>query len=217
MTYTGHVEPGGPAEVRELPGLIITKLSVGPMDNNTYLLRDRATDRQLLIDAANEPAKILELIGPDGVEAIVTTHSHLDHVMALVDVTAATGAQTLAGADDAPQIQVPQSRVLVDGDTIELGRSRLQVIHLRGHTPGAIALYYDDPLGHGHLFSGDSLFPGGPGRTTTPEDFQSLMTDLEDRVFHRFPDETWVYPGHGDDTTIGVERPQIPQWWARGW
>jgi glyoxylase-like metal-dependent hydrolase (beta-lactamase superfamily II) len=86
-----------------------------------------------------------------------------------------------------------------------------------GHTPGSIALLYDDPRERAHLFTGDSLFPGGPGKTTNPTDFTSLMDDLEDKVFGRLPDETWVYPGHGKDTTLGTERPHLDEWRARGW
>jgi glyoxylase-like metal-dependent hydrolase (beta-lactamase superfamily II) len=93
----------------------------------------------------------------------------------------------------------------------------LDVVALRGHTPGSVALLYTDPAGSAHLFTGDSLFPGGPGKTLTPEAFSSLMDDLESRVFGPLPDDTWVYPGHGDDTTIGDERPQLGEWRARGW
>jgi glyoxylase-like metal-dependent hydrolase (beta-lactamase superfamily II) len=91
------------------------------------------------------------------------------------------------------------------------------VIGLRGHTPGSVALLYTDPQGHPHLFTGDSLFPGGPGKTTSPRTFASLMNDLESRVFGPLPDDTWVYPGHGDDTTLGTERPKLAQWRRRGW
>jgi glyoxylase-like metal-dependent hydrolase (beta-lactamase superfamily II) len=92
----------------------------------------------------------------------------------------------------------------------------LEVVHLRGHTPGSIALVYRGDDGQ-HLFTGDSLFPGGPGKTWSPDDFVSLMDDLEERVFAELPDETWVYPGHGDDTTVGNERSSLPEWRARGW
>ena len=104
-----------------------------------------------------------------------------------------------------------------DVDTITVGGSTLSVIHLRGHTPGSIALRHDDPGGSTHLFTGDSLFPGGPGRTTNVIDFTSLMDDLEERVFGPLPDDTWFYPGHGNDSTLGTERPSIPEWRARGW
>ena len=104
-----------------------------------------------------------------------------------------------------------------DGDRVHVGNVSLEVIGLVGHTPGSIALAWTPEHGAAHLFVGDSLFPGGPGKTTTPEDFRSLMTDLEAKVFGRFGDDTVVHPGHGDPTTLGRERAGIPQWWARGW
>ncbi len=217
MTYSGHVTPDGPAAVHELARLTVSKLSVGPMDNNAYLLRDSATGGQLLIDAAADPERLLALVGPEGLSAVVTTHRHPDHWQALADVVAATGCRTMAGAIDAPEIPVPTSDPLSDGDIVEVGESTLEVIQLRGHTPGAIALYYDDPFGHGHLFVGDCLFPGGVGRTWSAADFELLLGDVTNRLFDRFSDETWVYPGHGDDTTLGAERPQLAEWGARGW
>jgi glyoxylase-like metal-dependent hydrolase (beta-lactamase superfamily II) len=218
MPYTGDVSPGGAPAVRELPLVTITKVSVGPMDNNAYLLRCRATGEQLLVDAANEAERLVALAGPDGLATVVTTHRHLDHWVALQDVLAATGARSLAHADDAEGLPVPPVAV-AGGDTVRVGECELEVIHLVGHTPGSIALLYTDgsPAGTPHLFTGDSLFPGGPGRTTTPENFDSLMTDLEEKIFGRLPDDTWFYPGHGKDSTLGKERPAIPEWRARGW
>ena len=216
MTYRGKVEPGSP-DVRELPHLRITKASVGPMDNNAYLLQCRATDELALIDAAAEPDTLLGLLGGQRLARIVTTHRHQDHWSALPEVLAATDAETIAGVDDVDGIPVRTSRPVRDGDSVEIGESSLTVIHLVGHTPGSIALLYDDPEGTPHLFTGDSLFPGGPGRTTSAEGFQSLMDDLEHKVFDRLPDETWVYPGHGHDTTLGAERPHLPEWRTRGW
>ncbi|NNJ05280.1 MBL fold metallo-hydrolase [Streptomyces sp. PKU-MA01144] len=217
MTYSGAVKVGGPADVHELAALMISKVAVGPMDNNAYLLRCRATDEQLLIDAANEPETLLRLIGDDGITSVVTTHRHGDHWGALADVVGATGARTYAGRHDAAGIPVPTDVLVDDGDTIRVGHVELTARHLVGHTPGSIALVYDDPHGHPHVFTGDCLFPGGPGRTTQPEEFNSLMDDLEAKVFGVLPDETWVYPGHGDDTTLGAERPHLPEWHARGW
>lgn len=216
--YTGHVSPGGPPAVRSLPALEITKVSVGPMDNNAYLLRCVSTGEQLLIDAAAEARRLLDLIGPAGLSTVVTTHQHPDHWQALAEIVAATGARALAGAADAEALPVA-AEPLADGDTVRVGDCALEVIHLVGHTPGSVALLYRDPAPGGvpHLFTGDSLFPGGPGRTTNPRDFDSLMTDLETKVFGRLPDETWFYPGHGDDSTLGAERPAIPEWRARGW
>ncbi|WP_326788443.1 MBL fold metallo-hydrolase [Streptomyces sp. NBC_00659] len=216
MTYSGAVTVGGPADVHELQDLMISKVAVGPMDNNAYLLRCRATDEQLLIDAANDASTLLTLIGDDGIASVVTTHQHGDHWQALAEVVAATGARTYAGRDDADGIPVPTDVPLQDGDTVKVGNVELTARHLVGHTPGSIALVYDDPHGHPHVFTGDCLFPGGPGRTTRPEDFKSLMSGLEAKVFV-LPDETWIYPGHGNDTTLGTERPHLAEWHARGW
>jgi glyoxylase-like metal-dependent hydrolase (beta-lactamase superfamily II) len=220
--YTGHVDPNGAPSTRDLPNITITKLSVGPMDNNAYLLVCKYTGEALLIDAANDADRILALLdgGPGGrikLRRVATTHRHWDHHGALADVVAATGARTLAGRDDADGMPVPIDVPLDDGDTVKTGDSWLDVIALRGHTPGSIALLYSDPSGGGHLFTGDSLFPGGPGKTTNPQDFTSLMDDLEERVFGVLHDTTWVYPGHGDDTTLGAERPHLAEWRARGW
>ncbi|WP_432127414.1 MBL fold metallo-hydrolase [Streptomyces sp. bgisy082] len=217
MTYSGVVRVGGPADVHELADLMISKVAVGPMDNNAYLLRCRATGEQLLIDAANDAGTLLTLIGDDGVGAVVTTHRHGDHWQALAEVVAATGARTYAGAYDAEGIPVATDVPVEDGDTIRVGRVGLTARRLVGHTPGSIALVYDDPHGHPHVFTGDCLFPGGPGRTTHPEEFDSLMSGLEAKLFGALPDETWVYPGHGNDTTLGTERPHLAEWRARGW
>ncbi|MHB9862617.1 MBL fold metallo-hydrolase [Streptomyces sp. YIM S03343] len=218
MTYSGEVTVGGPADVHELKDLMITKIAVGPMDNNSYLLRCRATDEQLLIDAANDADTLLGMIGDDGVASVVTTHRHGDHWQALAAVVAATGARTYAGRDDAEGIPVPTDVLVDDGDTVRVGRVTLTARHLVGHTPGSVALVYDDPHGHPHVFTGDCLFPGGVGNTRKdPEAFASLIHDVETKIFGVLPDETWVYPGHGNDTTLGAERPHLPEWHARGW
>ncbi|WP_340381051.1 MBL fold metallo-hydrolase [Streptomyces sp. SS7] len=217
MTYSGEVTVGGPADVHELKDLMITKVAVGPMNNNAYLLRCRATDEQLLIDAANDAQALLGTIGDDGIASVVTTHRHGDHWQALAEVVAATGARTYAGREDAEGIPVPTDVLLDDGDTVRVGNVQLTARHLVGHTPGSIALVYDDPHGHPHVFTGDCLFPGGPGRTTQPAEFNSLMDGLEAKLFDVLPDETWVYPGHGNDTTIGTERPHLSEWRERGW
>ena len=216
--YTGDVEVGGPADVRELPGLTISKLAVSEMANNVYLLRSTATGEGLLVDAAAEPEAVLALIGDGGVSTVVTTHGHWDHHRALPEVVEATGAVTVAGTADAADLPVPVQRTVEHGDTLTVGDQTLEVVHLRGHTPGSIALVWRGPADAGvHVFTGDSLFPGGPGRTTNPTDFHSLMDDLEERIFGRFDDSTWFYPGHGNDSTLGAERSHIEEWRARGW
>ena len=214
--YTGDVEVGGPAAVRELPGLTVAKLAVSEMANNAYLLRCTATGEALLIDAAAEPEALRALIADADLRTVVTTHGHWDHHRALPDVVEATGAQTVAHAADAADLPVPVQRTVEHGDSVSVGEQTLEVVHLRGHTPGSIALVWRGSGDDVHVFTGDSLFPGGPGRTTRPWDFRSLMDDLEARIFP-MPDETWVYPGHGRDTTLGAERPHLAEWRARGW
>ena len=217
MSYEGNVTVGGPADIRELPNLTITKVAVGPFDNNAYLLRCRATGEQLLIDAAAEPETLLPLIN-GSLAAVVTTHQHDDHWQALAEVEAATSALTYAGEHDVDGIPTPTQVPVADGDVILFGQVELKAIHLVGHTPGSIALLYDDPQGNPHLFTGDCLFPGGVGNTQKdPERFATLLRDVSEKVFDRLPDETWIYPGHGKDTTLGAERPHLEEWRARGW
>jgi glyoxylase-like metal-dependent hydrolase (beta-lactamase superfamily II) len=219
MTYTGDVTSGGPSDQRDLPLLTIRKASVGAMSNNVYLLTCVRTGAQLLIDAADDPARIRSLVdeGNGGLDVIVTTHQHWDHHRALAPVVASTNAMTAAGEADADALPVIPTRRLVHGDTLAFGDITLDVILLRGHTPGSVALAYDDPQGHTHIWTGDSLFPGGPGRTTREKDFTSLMNDLQERIFGSFGDDTWIYPGHGNDTTLGAERPHLQEWRERDW
>jgi glyoxylase-like metal-dependent hydrolase (beta-lactamase superfamily II) len=216
MTYTGHVDAGtGTPSVRELPGLRVTKVSVGPMDNACYVLEATETGEQLLVDAANDAAALLPLV--PRLATIVTTHGHWDHWQALAAVAEATGAATVAHRLDAEPLPVAPTTLVEHGETVQVGDQVLSVIHLRGHTPGSIALHWQ----HGqdsHLWTGDSLFPGGVGNTQKdPVRFASLMDDVEMRIFAVLPDHTWVYPGHGDDTTLGAERPHLDEWRERGW
>ncbi|MET8653021.1 MBL fold metallo-hydrolase [Nocardia aurea] len=218
--YTGHVSPGSNPQQRDIPGARIIKMSVGKMDNNCYLVQDAATGATLLIDAANEPERIAELVAqetPGKIDLIVTTHQHADHWFGLKQVHADTAAPTAAHRLDADPLSVAPDRLLADGDTVEIGELTFTVIHLAGHTPGGVALALTDASGRTHLFTGDSLFPGGLGRTTTPESFASLFADVTAKIFDVFGDDTIVYPGHGDDTTLGTERPQLGEWKSRGW
>lgn len=221
MTYTGDVTVGGAPQVRDLAQLSITKVAVDEkMSNNAYLLRCTATGDQVLIDAADSPETLLPLIGDPGLTTVITTHQHWDHHRALAGVIEATGATVVAGAPDADPITeqtgVAVDRRVADGDVIAVGDCELEVIRITGHTPGSICLLYRDEAGP-HLFTGDSLFPGGPGRTTRQADFDQIMSDLQGKVFDRLPDSTWFYPGHGSDSTLGAERASIPEWIARGW
>ncbi|GEO35193.1 MBL fold metallo-hydrolase [Cellulomonas aerilata] len=237
MPYTGDVVPGGPTAVRELDEVVIRKASVGATDNNAYLVTCRASGAQLLVDAADDPDRLLELVreGSRGarLDLVVTTHRHADHHRALESVVAVTGATTAAGADDAAGIPVPTRRRLHHGDVLTVGHVTLEVVALRGHTPGSVALVYREPAGppagghrgadgavpgRVHLFTGDSLFPGGVGNTgEDAERFTQLLTDVTERLFDPFDDAGWVYPGHGADTTLGAERPHLPEWRDRGW
>jgi len=197
--------------------LEFTSMSVGPMDNNAYLLRCTETGAQLLIDAAAEDDKLVSWIGDAGLESVVTTHQHADHWGALEDVVEVTGAESLAHAADAAGIPVV-TRTVDEGDVISVGSVNLEVIHLVGHTPGSITLVYRDPNGPALLWTGDSLFPGGVGNTQgDAERFTSLINDVERKIFDKFPDDTKFYPGHGRDSTLGAERPSLPEWRERGW
>jgi glyoxylase-like metal-dependent hydrolase (beta-lactamase superfamily II) len=220
MQGINHVEPGGPPLVARLSGSVtMIKISVGPVDNNAYLLQSDS-GASLLIDAANDDDRLLSIIADQPLDTIVTTHRHADHWQALPPLAAAAGARLICGQPDLEAISTGagvEGLVGVwDGDQLELGTERLEVIGLVGHTPGSITLGYAG-TGITHLFTGDSLFPGGPGKTHTPEDFTSLMNDLESKIFDRFDDNTVVHPGHGDDTTLGTERPHLGEWRKRGW
>lgn len=221
--YTGEVAPGGPPQARALAGLTITKQAVDTeMSNNCYLVRCHETGAQVLIDAADEAETLLALIGEAGLAAVVTTHQHWDHHRALAQVVERSGAVVVAGAPDADAISeqtgVPVTSRVGDGDVVAVGVCELRVIAIAGHTPGSIALAYDDPGGTTHLFTGDSLFPGGVGSTFGDADaFVQLVDEVETKVFGTLPDSTWFYPGHGGDSTLGAERDSLPLWRQRGW
>jgi glyoxylase-like metal-dependent hydrolase (beta-lactamase superfamily II) len=219
--YTGHLEPQTAAR-RNLPGASIVKVSVGPMDNNAYLVTCSHTGETLLIDAANDAQILLELIEryAPKLSLIVTSHQHQDHWLALSEVAEATGVPTAAHELDAEPLPVKPDRILANGDTVEVGELSFDVIHLRGHTPGSVALALngaDPETGATHLFTGDCLFPGGVGKTWREGDFEKLLDDVTHRVFDVYDDATVIYPGHGDDTTLGAERPHLAEWKERGW
>jgi glyoxylase-like metal-dependent hydrolase (beta-lactamase superfamily II) len=233
VTYSGEVHVGGPPDTREIDGLTVTKIAVGPMDNNAYLLRCANTGQGLLIDAANEAGRLIELIGDTPVGTIVTTHRHADHWQALPEVQTRTGAVVVAHPADADELPVQVGHRAEHGEVLTFGDCAVSLIHLRGHTPGSLAVLYeaggrlsDTP----HVFTGDSLFPGGVGKTSYgsgytsgrppangSDSFTLLLNDVTERLFDRLPDPTWVYPGHGYDTTLGAERPHLGEWRERGW
>ncbi|MFT3861663.1 MAG: MBL fold metallo-hydrolase [Micropruina sp.] len=188
------------------------------MDNNAYLLTHG--EQALLIDAAAEPDVLLSQVAGLTLVGVVTTHRHHDHIGALAELVAATGAPAYAGRPDAAAIAEATGvlcREVWDGDTIALGPLRLRVIGLVGHTPGSITLAHAPSGRPVRLFTGDSLFPGGVGKTWRPDDFDSLLGDVEAKLFRHFGDDTIVHPGHGADTTLGTERPHLGEWRARGW
>ena len=215
--YTGDVVVGGPAQVRHLRGLDVTKQAVGPYDNNVYLLECTSSRERMLIDAAAEAPTILDLIGERGVGQIVTTHYHYDHWGALAEVVTTTGATTLMHPADAAGVGVPTHIEIRHGDTVHVGDVELRVIHLVGHTLGSVVLAYHEPGGRYHLWTGDALFPGGVGKThAEPDLFGLLYHGVLSRIFDNFPDDTWIYPGHGADTMVGAERPHLTEWAQRG-
>nr|WP_298802873.1 MBL fold metallo-hydrolase [uncultured Pseudokineococcus sp.] len=211
---------GTPSDGLVPDGLVSARLSsarVSAMDNACYLLECTATGRRLLVDAADDAPRLLALA--DGrVDAVVTTHGHWDHHRALPEVVAATGAQVLVGAEDAADLPVPADVLLRHGDVVAVGELRLDVVGLRGHTPGSVALVLHDPGGRVLALTGDSLFPGGVGATGGDAGrFTRLLDDVEERLFAVLPDRTEVLPGHGEPTTLGAERPSLADWRARGW
>jgi len=216
---THHVTRGGaPLTFALSPTVTATKVSIGPGDNNAYLLDGGGP--LLLIDAADDADTLLDLLGERPLGTVVTTHRHRDHWQALAAL-AERADRLVAGRPDAEAIAegagVRTPEGVWDGGAVDFGDERLDVVGLVGHTPGSILLAYHGPEGPTHVFTGDSLFPGGPGKTWSPEDFESLMDDLEAKVFNRFADDTVVHPGHGDATTIGAERPHLKEWRERGW
>jgi glyoxylase-like metal-dependent hydrolase (beta-lactamase superfamily II) len=190
--------------------LIVRKVEVGNMGNNTYYLECPETHEALLVDGCFEAGRILD--AGDGVEvvAIVQTHGHFDHVEALAELKGRLSVDVCAHPGDDYPVEI--ERPLSDGDSISFGHRAATVLHTPGHTPGSVCF-----LVGRHLVSGDTLFPGGPGNTHGDADaFASIISSIEDKLFV-LADDTAVYPGHGADTTIGAERPSLQEWIDRGW
>jgi glyoxylase-like metal-dependent hydrolase (beta-lactamase superfamily II) len=205
--YTGEVDAYGPGDFRLLPDVLVAKIGLGPSGVNGYLLRCLRTEEQVLVDAADDHLFVAAIMGSRGLSAIVTTHAHAPHIQALPSLAETTFARTVAHPDDATALPVPTSHPVRDGDVVAVGDLRLTVLHLPGHSPGSIALLHSPSDGSApHLFTGDALLRGGPGSTATPGDGDLLRDALARKVFDVLPDETWVYPGHGPDTTVGRER-----------
>ncbi|MBK9180659.1 MAG: MBL fold metallo-hydrolase [Acidimicrobiales bacterium] len=190
----------------------VHRLVVGPVDNNVFVVRCRATGDAVLLDAANEHDKLLELCRRLGVRTVLETHGHWDHIQAVPQVRDAGYEVGVTAADAA---MLPAYDFVLEDDTVlEVGRLRLRTILTPGHTPGSICFAVEGtPL----LFSGDTLFPGGPGATKFPGgDFPAIIESI-DRKLLTLPADTLVLPGHGADTTIGTERPHLQEWIDRGW
>ena len=190
----------------------VHKVVVGPRDNNVFVLKCRRTGEALLVDAADEPDRLLGLSRGLGVGRVVQTHGHWDHVQAVPALRQA-GYEVGVTAEDAPML--PGHDFLLEDDTVvPVGDLRLHTIATPGHTPGSMCFILE---GSPVLFSGDTLFPGGPGATRSDDDFETVMGSLRERLFAVLPDHILVMPGHGRDTTIGAERPHLDEWAARGW
>ena len=218
--------------LHEWPNATVRRVFVSEMNNAVYLVTHLPSSEQLLIDAADDAPTLHRLLADGAADAgevdphlttIVTTHAHWDHTRAIAALARSTGATVAIGAEDAKQLEVERGvradRLLAHGDTVTAGELELAVIHLRGHTPGSMALAtgagFPEPR---LLFTGDSLFPGGVGNTDhDPQRFASLIGDVTERIFARFDDSAVVYPGHGAATTLGAERPYLEEWRARGW
>jgi glyoxylase-like metal-dependent hydrolase (beta-lactamase superfamily II) len=190
----------------------IHKLVVGPVDNNVFVMRCKATGDAVLLDAANEHEKLLELCQRLNVRRVLETHGHWDHIQAVPQLRDA-GYSVGITAEDAAMLP-SYDEVIEDDSVIQIGDVRLHTIHTPGHTPGSMSFLVE---GSPVLFSGDTLFPGGPGNTTFPGgDFDTIIASIDRRLF-TLPEGTLVLPGHGDDTTIGTERPHLQEWVDRRW
>lgn len=194
-------------------GAEIHQVVVGPVDNNVFVLRCTETGDAVLLDAANEHERLLDLCRALGVRRVLETHGHWDHIQAVPELRDA-GYSVGVTAEDAAMLP-SYDEVLTDDDVIEVGRLRLHTIHTPGHTPGSMCFLLE---GHPLLFTGDTLFPGGPGATKFEGgDFPTIIRSIEDRIFARLGDDVVILPGHGDRSTIGTERPHLQEWIDRGW
>ena len=202
------------APVHYEDGLVeVHRVVVGPIDNNVYVIRCRRTGDSVLVDAANEHERLVEMCRRLGVRQVLETHGHWDHIQAVPAVREAGFEVSVTRADSGMLPSYDQ--LLEDDSVIEVGDLRIETIATPGHTPGSMCFFVrDTPL----LFSGDTLFPGGPGATKFPGgDFGAIIKSIDERLFARFGSETLVLPGHGADTTIGTERPHLQEWVDRGW
>jgi glyoxylase-like metal-dependent hydrolase (beta-lactamase superfamily II) len=192
--------------------IAIRKLSVGPTDNNVYVLIDPTTRASVLVDASDEPERLLAAVADTKIGAIWLTHGDGDHIRVLEPLREALKVPVYMHQADAGALKRPPDARLNDGEVLPVGRLEFKVLHTPGHTAGGVCFHTD-----GHLIAGDTLFPGGPGNTKRPGgDFPLIIRMIREKLFV-LPDDTRVYPGHGRDTTIGAERPHLDEWIARGW
>jgi glyoxylase-like metal-dependent hydrolase (beta-lactamase superfamily II) len=190
----------------------LRSFAVGPYDNNVYVLVDPKSKEALLIDAANEAPRILKELEGLRVSHILTTHGHHDHVQALKAVREKTNASFTCHQLDESMMPIPADHRIKDGERFRFGDNELVALHTPGHTPGSVCFRIDE-----RLFSGDTLFPGGPGNTANPyASFPTIIESIKGKLF-ALPDDTEVLPGHGKPTTIGSERPHLDEWIERGW
>ena len=194
-------------------GIEVHRVVVGPVDNNVFVIRCTSTGDAVLIDAANEHERLLELCRTLGVRTVLETHGHWDHIQAIPAVRDA-GYEVGVTAEDAAMLP-SYDYLLTDDTVVEVGRLRLRTLHTPGHTPGSMSFHVEGtPL----LFTGDTLFPGGPGATQYEGgDFELIIRSIEERIFSRFDGSTVALPGHGLDTTVGEESPHLDEWIERGW
>jgi glyoxylase-like metal-dependent hydrolase (beta-lactamase superfamily II) len=194
-------------------GAEIHEVVVGPVDNNVFVLRCTETGDAVLLDAANEHERLLDLCTHLGVKRVLETHGHWDHIQAVPQLREA-GYDVAVTAEDAAMLP-SYDDILADDDVLEVGRLRLRTILTPGHTPGSMCFRLE---GHPILFSGDTLFPGGPGATKFEGgDFPTIIRSIEDRLFASLQPDVLILPGHGDRSTIGTERPHLQEWIDRGW
>lgn len=219
MSDIAETGPGLAPAVFDLGSIRLTKLSVGPHDNNAYVVTDVASNSSLLVDAAADPSALLAAVSGTTLVGILTTHQHGDHWGALADVYAATKVPTYAHGADADVLPVRPDALLRDTDMLPIGAdTHLEIRHVPGHTPGSVIVIVRGSQGPVHILTGDALFPGGVGNTWgNKENFELLLAGVIREVFDRFPDDTVIDPGHGKSTTIGAERPSLGEWAARGW
>ncbi len=197
--------------VFEGDGFTVSRIAVGQLDNNAYLVEDTATGDALLVDAADDASSLIEFVGKTHPIGVFTTHGHWDHHQAIPEVTRALGVPFMLHPLDGPIAEKVIDVDIVPGP-FTIGNTKATVLHTPGHTPGSVCLAID-----GVVITGDTLFPGGPGATRFDHSsFTTIIESIDQQLF-MLPDETLVLPGHGNSTTIGTERPQIASWIERGW